>query len=324
MKDSGERTIRIYQILQKHTDASCILSMPQIIAILEEDGIEANRRSVYRSIDALQRCGIPVVFTRSPAQGYYLDHDLSIPEAVIIANAVRESRSLSAEDADRLCDIILSHLSENQQEKVYLTPDTVPHAENPEIMQNLSVLLEAIHRGCPVSFRYFDYSVTHKKQYRKNNRKYELIPYAVVTSESRYYTVMYSLSHQSFANYRLDKMENVIISGEPAEKIPFDLNAWMQSGFRMYRGNPETVTAVFDLSLSSVVFDQFGKDLIISEVTDQTFTASIRSSVTPTLISWILQFPGRITVLKPQPLIDRLLEISESIQNTYQGGEHEQ
>lgn len=324
MKDSGERTIRLYQILKKHTDASHVLSMPQIIAILEEEGIEATRRSVYRSFDALQRCGIQIVYTRTPIQGYYLVHDISIPEAVILANAVRESRSLTETDAERLTGIITSMLSDSQKEQIYLTPDAVSHTDNPEIMRSLSVILEAIHHGCPVSFRYFDYSVTHKKQYRKNRQKYELVPYAAVTSDGRYYAVMYSPSHASFGAYRIDKMENAAVSGEPAEKIPFDLNAWMQSSFRMYRGTPETVTAVFDLSLSSIVFDQFGRDLIISEVSDRTFTASFRSSVTPTLISWILQFPGRITVLKPQSLIERLLEISESIQKTYHGGNYEQ
>ena len=80
----------------------------------------------------------------------------------------------------------------------------------------------------------------------------------------------------------------------------------------------KTVTAEFDLSLTSQVFDQFGSDIISSSVTDRTFTASIRTAVTPPLVSWLLQYPSLIRVRAPQELIGRMKEIADILQKTYQ------
>jgi predicted DNA-binding transcriptional regulator YafY len=47
------------------------------------------------------------------------------------------------------------------------------------------------------------------------------------------------------------------------------------------------------------------------------FTVSIKTSLTPTLIAWILTFYDRITVRKPQELIDQLRRISDDINQRY-------
>lgn len=319
MKDAGERTIRLLQLLKEHTDEEHILSMPQIIALLDEAEIAADRRSVYRSLDTLQRCGYDIRFVRTPIQGYYLKHDLSVADAVITVNAIRDSISLDEETSGRLSRLILDRLSACQRDKVYLTPKRDSGAPGCELTHSLSVLLDAIHHQNPVTFRYFDYTVTKQKRYRRNRQKYEAVPYAVVTDSGRYYCVMYSQTHKSFASYRIDKMESVTALSESADHVPFDVYSYMQASFRMYRGEPQTVVCRFDLSLSSIVFDQFGYDIMITAVDDASFTAAIRTSVSPTLISWLLQFSGKATVLRPQSLIEELLNISEELRKTYGG-----
>lgn len=319
MKDAGERMLRLLQLLKEHTDAQHILTMPQIIAMLDEAGISADRRAVYRSLDALQRCGYDIRYVHTPVQGYYFRHALSVADAVITVNAVRDSISLDEQTSARLSGFLLDQLSEYQRDKVYLTPKRDISEPDSELMSSLSVLLDAIHHQNPVTFRYFDYSVTKQKRYRRNRQKYEAVPYAVVTDSGRYYCIMYSQTHKSFASYRIDKMESVTALSESAEHIPFDVYSYMQASFRMYRGEPQTVVCRFDLSLSSIVFDQFGYDIMITAVDETSFTAAIRTSVSPTLISWLLQFSGKAAVLRPQSLIDELLNISKEIRKTYGG-----
>ena len=97
--------------------------------------------------------------------------------------------------------------------------------------------------------------------------------------------------------------------------------AHIRSSFNMYHGEPETVTVKFDLSLANVVFDEFNRNIIISEVGEKRFTASLRSAVTPTLISWLLQFYDRMEVVKPDSLKEKLLEIADALTGTYNAKE---
>jgi len=58
-------------------------------------------------------------------------------------------------------------------------------------------------------------------------------------------------------------------------------------------------------------------DIIISHQDKDHFTASIRTAVTPTLTAWLLQFGDKVHVLKPQSLIDQMIDIADGIQKTY-------
>ena len=323
MNQSGERALKLYQILKEHTDPDHLLTMPELQALLEEEGLPSDRRSVYRVLDTLNKAGFDVVYQRSPKQGYFISHDLSVAEAVLLCDSVLENTSLSKKTSDRLCGIILSMLSENQREEAFLTPPSPAKAEHNDLAESLSVLLKAIHTQHYVTFLYYDYTVTRRKQYRRSHQKYRLTPAAVIASSGRYYAVMYSDSHQSFASYRIDKMEQVTMEEEQSEYHPFDAEGWMQTSFQMYRGEPETVILQFDLSMANIVFDEFGYDILITAADQKSFTAAVKTGVTPTLVSWILQFHDRITVIRPQSLIERLLAISEQVISQY-GGKHEQ
>ncbi len=322
MNQSGERALKLYQILKAWSDPGHLLAMPELLAMLEEEGISSDRRSVYRTLQTLKNAGFEIVYRRSPKQGYYLDHQLSVAEAVLLCDSVLENTSLSKQTSGRLCDVILSMLSEHQKEEAYLTPPVPAKTETNELTDNLSVLLKAIRGQNYVTFLYYDYTAGRRKQYRRSSRKYRLVPAAVIASSGRYYAVMYSDRHQSFASYRIDKMEQVRAEEEQAEYHPFDLSAWMQASFQNYRGEPETVIMQFDLSMANIVFDEFGYDILITSADARTFTAAIRTGITPTLIAWILQFQDRITIIKPQSLIARLLDISEQVINRY-GGKNE-
>ena len=57
--------------------------------------------------------------------------------------------------------------------------------------------------------------------------------------------------------------------------------------------------------------------MIVSRHDSTSFTVSIRSSLSPTLVSWILMFYDRIKVIAPQELIEELKTIAETLRKTY-------
>ena len=72
--------------------------------------------------------------------------------------------------------------------------------------------------------------------------------------------------------------------------------------------------------MASIILDEFGSHMIISEVKDNSFTVSLKTAITPTLLSWLMLFYDRITVIQPIELKEKLLAIANMVITTYQKG----
>ena len=315
--DAAGRTLLILNILRERSDAEHIISMPDLIAELAEKGIAADRRTIYLSMDALRRNGWDIRFTRRQGQGYYLNRQFQPAEIMVLTDAVQNSPAISRDQTDRLSAQLKTLLSAEQQKLLPVPAAAEGKTDNPNVIRYIEILLEAAAGHHPVEFRYYDVSVNRQKAYRRSRRSYHLLPCAVMSSQGRYYGIFHDRKHRDFAAYRIDKMEHLQMLEDTEEPVYFDMEAWKRTSFDMYHGDAVTVTAVFDRSLSNVLFDRFGQDIIISNVTDTDFTASIRTAVTPTLTAWFLQFYDRITILRPAGLIAALQDIAASINKTY-------
>ena len=87
--DSAKRTIVLYDILLKHSDESHRISMPELIAALAEQGIQADRRTVYQSLRALNESHHPVRYSRFEKAGYYAEHPFTAAQAMILTDQER-------------------------------------------------------------------------------------------------------------------------------------------------------------------------------------------------------------------------------------------
>lgn len=322
--DTTRRTLIVYDILRSLSDSAHILSMNDILDELDLRGLSADRRTVYSAIHALQETGYDIRYTRSPRQGYWLEHTFSPAEALILSDAVRSSPALSPERTEILLEKLLNGLSDYQKDELQNTYATAVKTDNEDVLNNIGLIQSAIAQSRTIRFRYYDLTLDRRHAYRRNGAFYTLDPYAIVSSGGRFYCAAYSRDHSSFSPYRIDKMEHLELTEDRFHPLPFRTEDWLRSSFNMYTGEPRTITCDFDNDLASIVFDRFGTDIIISEVTDTHFRASIRTALTPTLISWILQFPGRITVIHPDDLKEELLRIAETLVSTYRKDSHEQ
>ena len=312
--NSIEVPAAVLNILLNETDSGHLLSASDIGVRLQELEIPCSRKTIYRAVEVLNTYGFDVRYEISGKEkGYRIEHLLSPAEAWVLMNAVNESPSLSAKESENLLRKLSQILSGHDRRSISVPPPSAVKTDNDHVTEMIGILLEAIRDVKPVEFVYYDITVTRQKKYRRSHSRYHLIPYMIVSSGGRFYCVFYSEKHKAFANYRLDKMEDITGIDEPAPSVPFDPQAHIRSSFQMYRGDAQTVTAEFDISLTNVVFDQFGSDIIITNVSGGTFTAAIRTSLSPTLTGWLLQFYDRVTVLHPASLKEELCHIAETL-----------
>ena len=79
----------------------------------------------------------------------------------------------------------------------------------------------------------------------------------------------------------------------------FDLNVYLNSMFRMYNGERKQVELICDNDLMDAIIDKFGKDVDVS-VYDDSFKATVTTSVGNVFYSWIFGFCGRVYINNPE------------------------
>ena len=320
MKSSNiiELPFAILDILDKQSDEEHIISMPDLLIELEDYGFSCDRRAAYRAINTLNKYGIQIEYKQiHRKQGYYLKRNLSEAELTIIISSLYNISSLSIKDTKKIEDKINTMYSPFQKKNLYKPTTSNSKTDNIYVIDNIDLILNAIKHNDDIEFRYYDLTISKEKKYRKDKKKYQLTPYAITSTQGRFYAVMYNETYKTFNTYRIDKMDTLSIINKDNVKVSFNLDNYLRNSFQMYSGEASTVSIKCPLDFATILFDEFAKDIIISKVTSEYFIANIRTSITPTLTSWLLQFYNKIEVIKPKELIDELKKIAKHINKTY-------
>lgn len=113
-------------------------------------------------------------------------------------------------------------------------------------------------------FCYFDLDEHGEKVYRQDGYRYVVEPVALVFHEDNYYVVVYSVKHDSTANYRIDRMDIVEIIDEPVSQKALTLRnevaGHTERVSKMYGGQSVDLIIEFDDKLISAVYDKFGEN----------------------------------------------------------------
>lgn len=315
-----ETMIALYNLLTKQTDEEHPISTPVLIAELQSQGIDVHRRMIYQSLEALKKIGLDIHHVRiGKAHGYYLEHSFSNSEALVLIEHISSSPAFSQNESNHLIEKIKSYLSIHQRNLLpacYISP---AKTDNDDFLKNIEILLPAISSCHAVEFQYYDLTFDKKRRYRKNKMIYHLTPYAIVSNNAKYYCVFYDHYHESFTNYRLDKMDQLHITDDLDKPVPFSIEDHMRTSMNMYHGKASTITLQIDSSIENKVFEEFGDQNFILRKgsTEQNKIISIKTTITPTLTSWLVLYYKQIKVIEPQSLIDEMVTIANYLKETY-------
>ncbi len=321
-----ETIIALYKLLSEQTDVNHPISTPEILAELQVQGIPSQRRMVYKCMEALMEIGLNIQHVRQgKGHAYYLDHSLTNSEALVLIEHISSSPAFSQNKSEELIQKIKSTLSIHQRKllpECYISPSKT---DNDDFLKNIEILLPAISSCLFVEFQYYDLTLNKKRTYRKNQKIYHLTPYAIVSNNAKYYCVFYDHNHQSFTNYRLDKMDQLHITDEKDKPVQFSIEDYMRTNMNMYHGNASTITLQIDSKIENKVLEEFGDQNLLLQKgsTEEKKIISIKTTITPTLKSWLILYYQQIKILGPQSLIDEMLTIANHLKETYEGEEYD-
>ncbi len=307
------KLLYLYQILLQKTDEDHKISMEEILQALARCGVEAERKSIYSDIAALQDFGLDVMLQRGPGGGYYVaSRDFELPELKLLVDAIQCSRFITQKKSDELIHKIESLTSEPQarilQRQVYIA-DRIK-TMNESIYYNIDALHSAISAGVQITFQYFEWSLNFdakdkiQKRYRHNGARYQVSPWALTWDDENYYMIAYEPISNSIRHYRVDKMEHIALTelqrqGQQLFRDRFNPADYSRKVFGMFSGEEKVVRLRCENRFIGVLRDRFGAELMVQPLDEGYFAVNVTVAVSPQFFSWVFGLGGGVQILEP-------------------------
>ena len=244
----------VLQYLMKNTDENYLATAYDIIAFLEDDcGIEAERRSIYKDINDINKVALmfqngctideasdmleedddslKLVKYDKSRKGFYVQstvRQFDFNDIRLLAECVYSAKFIAEGQAKRLvdnviCDFISSYQAEKIRHEAFLT-DRVK-TTNRAVLNSISTINEAMstkldgkaHIPEKISFKYLKYSIDDVGQQveRRRGQNYTVSPFHFIINDGNYYMLAFDEKSQKIRTYRVDRMKNVELTGEP-------------------------------------------------------------------------------------------------------------
>ena len=288
----------ILQYLLRETDENNIQSAEDIKAYLEELGISAERRSIYRDIDEINLVNVMleeectadeakemlladpdgelnfVVYDKHKKGFYVRQRHFDLNDIRLLAECVYSAKFVSEGQAKRLVDVVCEFVSEYQAERIKhnaFLADRVK-TNNKSVLNNIATINDAMSRklnGLPhkpekISFKYLKYSFDDlsKQVERRKGEKYIVSPYQLMINDGNYYLLAYSEKKKDIIPFRVDRMREVALTHEPRDGeeafYKLDLRTYSQRVFSMYQGCKARIKLRFIPPLLDTMIERFG------------------------------------------------------------------
>ncbi|MBQ8979433.1 MAG: WYL domain-containing protein [Oscillospiraceae bacterium] len=307
-KEAGVRQkmkiVELIKIFTEMSDESHVLTIYELMEMLREKGINANRKTLLDDLSLLEEDGYPLAFKRiSKKKGYYFaSKQFETAELKILADAVSSSRFVTEKKSKQLVKKLRSLTSKYEAESIdskFYVPNRAK-AGNDRIYTNIDVISDAMKEKKRITFKYFNYSSSKKKVYRPS--AYVVSPYNLVWNDGFYYLVSGYEGHpDSPTSFRVDKMDDVAVMDVEAAPAPadVDLKNYINIAFSMFGGKTETVKLYFKESLANAVMDRFGSEISLIPAKDG-FTVNVDVIPSAPFYSWLAQFGTAAELLGPE------------------------
>ena len=326
-KQEGQKTklLALLHIFEQKTDENHLLNVPQLVQLLENQGILAERKSIYSDLEALQSFGLDLIRVRDGniTCWYIGERVFQLPELRLLADSVQSSRFITRKKSLELI-AKLEGLTSVHQAKELRRQVVVKNrikAMNESIYYLVDELHTAINGDKRIRFHYTGYDGHGRRVLRRGGAWYDVSPYALLWDDENYYMIGYDSESGLVKHYRVDKMTDIGLIDEERDGAEhfknFDMAIYSKKTFGMYGGKDETVTLRCKNSLAGVVIDRFGSDVPIIIDGDGYFKVNVKVQISPLFISWVMNFGEDITVLSPDYVKHELVNTANKILSMY-------
>ena len=318
------RLVVLARMFYSLTDEEHQMTNTEILEYLKEHDAPANEKTLRGDIRLLKELGVDIVTIVSRPNRYYQGkREFSVPELKLLIDAVSSSRFITQKKSRELGKKLSELASVNQRGELrrYIYATNRVKASNEEIYYTVDAINRAITKRKKIAFKYVEYDVDKKKQFKHDGEMYELSPYALLWNEDFYYVVGYSEKHQNVSVFRVDRMYKPEVMKDKAVKRPddFDLYDYTNRMFDMYAGEHSEVKLECRGDLMKYVIDRFGENVPVERVESnasaepERFIATVNVELSPPFYAWVFQFGGEVRILSPRKAVDDIIIMANTL-----------
>ena len=312
MAANGKQKLKLlylYKMLDEQTDAEHGLSMAQILQNLEEQGITAERKGIYKDLGVLREFGCAInTIQRMPVE-YTMDKTgLDLAELTLLVDAVQSSRFLTQRTAQRLVKKLsaLASVHEREALKGRVHVDGRVKSQSDSVFYNVDAIHEAMRRKRKISFLYYKYDSQMKAAAQHGGKPYVQTPVHIVFANGYYYLIGWSDAHEDFVRFRVDRMRLVQVTDEKAtrnqEIANYAFEDFAYQAFGMYEGEPVRVRLRVAPDAMDIVADRFGASVPVKPLSDGGAEVSVTVRKSAVFFGWVAGMNGAVTIAGPKAL----------------------
>lgn len=246
----------VMQYLLRNSDENHAVSAPRIVGYLQESGIDAERRSIYRDIEEINKAMLMIeqdmyldeaeeeleeygddvryIIYDPNKKGFYVrERRFEFDEIRLAAESIYSSKFLTESEAESFVNLICSFVSDYQAEQIrhdVLLTDRVK-TKNKNTFRNVADINYAMkkeydkhkkiytHLPEKISFKYLKTTINDVKNHveRRKGERYIVSPYALLLNDGNYYMLAFDDKAQKILTYRVDRMQDVRHTGQPRD-----------------------------------------------------------------------------------------------------------
>lgn len=324
-----QRLLYLLDILEQKTDDEHPLSTEELIGQLQAYDITAERKAIYRDIEALQAYGADIIHTRTPKSGYFLgERRFQLAEIRLLMDAVLSAgfitQKKSAQLIKKLTGMVSGYQAEELNRQIYI--DRRQKHKNEEIYYTIDEINRAVAQRKKISFEYRRRVLGENGAIAWSMRNFTISPYAMLWFDDRYYVIGNHEKYDNLMHLRADRMHRVKMlpqSCRPFEEVSeyrgsFDVADYAKKLSNAFTGPAMVVELVCEAGLLEAVLDRFGDDLSIRRRPDGKFSFRVEMAISDGLTRDLLNFGAGVEVVSPRILREKLKQTIAALQAVYQ------
>jgi predicted DNA-binding transcriptional regulator YafY len=323
-----EKILRIKDMLERETDEEHPLTAGQMIKKLSEFNITAERKSIYRDVDALISYGMDILKSEDGRGTYLASRDFELPELKLLVDAVSASKFITEKKSRDLVKKIelLGSIHEAKDLHRQVVVQGRAKAENESIYYTIDTIYNCIDDDKRMQFQYFSWNENKEKELHHGGDYYEVSPAFLLWADENYYLVAYSEKEEEIRHYRVDKMLNAKEMdrkrGGKDAREKLSEASYSNSAFGMFAGETRNVTLQGASYMSNVLLDRFGSDLTMrpaydEETMEKQVVAHVEVQVSSQFFGWLAGLGKDMVLVAPEDVREQYQEYLKQILEQY-------
>lgn len=303
------KVLYLRRILEEETDAEHGLSMAQIIERLDNYGISAERKGIYRDLETLREFGLDIrTYQRNPVQYAIVRRDFTLSELMLLVDAVESCRFLTRRQSSILTTNLKLLASDHERaflERHIHVPGRIT-SKSDSVFGYVDALHDAMRRRMKVEFTYYRHGLCGERMPTRNGRPHVVTPVGITYTDGYYYLTAWSDEHENMTEFRIDRIGQLRVSDQQATKndeiAHYAYEGDDHESFGRFGGEPMTATLLVDGSKVEIIMDRFGNAAEMQVHDETTAKAIVRIRKSEPFFGWIAGLGGTVRIDGPESL----------------------